>query len=128
MTKKDIEAGDLVLLRDGRVCIVRKEEDGVLLLYGKPYYVSYPAITRINKLDNYNNDLTDGDYHKYDIIAVSKRSGTLFLGNYLIDILLSKVTLSDVFWDWEREKVKEVTMSEVEEKFGCKVKIIKEEN
>lgn len=27
---------------------------------------------------------------------------------------------------WERSEVKEVTMSEVEEKFGCKVKIVKE--
>lgn len=29
---------------------------------------------------------------------------------------------------WEREEVKEVTMSEVEEKFGCKVKIINDKN
>ena len=27
---------------------------------------------------------------------------------------------------WERSEVKEVTMAEVEEKFGCKVKIVKE--
>lgn len=27
---------------------------------------------------------------------------------------------------WKRSEVKEVTMAEVEEKFGCKVKIVKE--
>lgn len=27
---------------------------------------------------------------------------------------------------WERQEIKEVTMAEIEEKFGCKVKIVKE--
>lgn len=126
MTKKDIEVGDLVLLRDGRVCVIRKGYNR-LVLYGKPSD-DYPAITWINTLDDYTDDLTDSDnYHKYDIMAVRK-CWPEYIGVYLIDILLSDVTPDEIAWNWEREEVKEVTMAEVEEKFGCKVKIVKEED
>ena len=59
------------------------------------------------------------------------------------DMILYDLTDKEIFdlWDtitnrmivekraqWERASIKEVTMSEVEEKFGCKVKIINDKN
>jgi len=52
----------------------------------------------------------------YDIIKVYSQAYSFAEGNFFSE---DKVI-------WERSEVKEVTMSEVEEKFGCKVKIIKE--
>ena len=71
-------------------------------------------------LNNFNEDLTmkgQGPSRRdFDIIRVYN----------LIDTLdeISRVNSCNKIW--ERSEVKEVTMAEVEEKFGCKVKIVKE--
>jgi len=135
MTKKDIKEGDLVLLRDGRRCIVMPNTNE-LALYGvlKIHNPFLPDFSNrfgiIAHLNNYyNDDLTpsDGD-SGYTIMAVRENpiSKASILFKMLTNNDIGKKDYYEVSWDWEREEVKEVTMAEVEEKFGCKVKIVKE--
>lgn len=71
-------------------------------------------------LGDFNEDLTmKGQKPKsrdYDIVRVYKPI-------YILDETINPNSCDKV---WERPETKEVTMSEVEEKFGCKVKIVKE--
>lgn len=142
MTKKDIERGDLVLLEDGRVCVVMEDVDNPnkgLTLYGKtksqisfldPSYKF--VLGKIAHLNDYDDDLTSSNksLNDYDIMAVRKSSGNFvrYSVSFIFDALFYSEGYKDIFWDWKREEVKEVTMAEVEEKFGCKVKIVKEES
>lgn len=143
MTKKDIKEGDIVLLKDGRRCIVMPYIDdpnrglalyGILNLYNSflancnpAYKKIFGVIASLNKY--YNDDLTppsDGD-DRYTIMAV--RKNPVESAAYLFEMLTNDSIYKDrYYWDWKREEIKEVTMSEVEEKFGCKVKIVKEED
>lgn len=136
MTKKYIKEGDIVLLKDGRRCIVMPDTDNSnneLALYGilKIYNPFFPDFNNlfgiITHFDYYNDDLmpSDGD-SGYTIMAV--RDNPITTASCLFKILTSNsiVDIDDIIWDWKREEIKEVTMSEVEEKFGCKVKIVKE--
>ena len=68
-------------------------------------------------LCSYDNNLNyTKNNHLLDIVKVYDKVNTLkgIEHNGLLNLL------------WERSEVKEVTMTEVEEKFGCKVKIVKE--
>ena len=71
-------------------------------------------------LDNFNEDLTAKGQtsvsRELDIVRVYNRIDTL-------DEIRRVNSCNKI---WERSEVKEVTMAEVEEKFGCKVKIVKE--
>ena len=64
----------------------------------------------------YNDDLTMSSGANWDIIKVYKEVNNLCFCN---DDVYGALDLL-----WERKPVKEVTMAEVEEKFGCRVKII----
>ena len=64
--------------------------------------------------DNLNCSVDD-DMVEYDIVKVFDKINTFREKNSKYLVLL-----------WDRSEVKEVTMSEIEEKFGCKVKIVKE--
>ena len=70
-------------------------------------------------LNTYNDDLTIKNYYssEYDITKVYPEVITFE------QILLVEQKHKPI---WQRSEVKEVTMAEVEEKFGCKVKIVKE--
>lgn len=137
MTKKDIQRGDLVLLRDGRICVVMYDMDDPnkgLTLYGKigsPF--EFIALGKIKHLDGYYNYLKefDGPLSDYDIMAVRKSSDfglSYSVPLFIFDVLFySEKYERDIIWDWKREEIKEVTMADVEEKFGCKVKIVKGE-
>lgn len=142
MTKKDIKAGDIVLLKDGRRCIVMPntyDSNNELVLYGmadlshtllascNPAFKKiFGVIASFNKY--YNDDLTPSDDDdRYTIMAV--RSNPITSANCLFEMLTNNLIHKDRFyWNWKREEIKEVTMSEVEEEFGCKVKIVKEED
>lgn len=137
MTKKNIGAGDIVLLRDGRRCIVMPDTDdsnNELALYGV-LKISNPFLPDFSKrfgiiahFDYYDDDLTplDGDIG-YTIMAV--RSNPIGSAACLFEMLTNDSIDKDrYYWEWKREEIKEVTMAEVEEKFGCKVKIVKEES
>lgn len=142
MTKKDIKAGDIVLLKDGRRCIVMPDIDDSnngLALYGVlkicPSFLPdfSKRIGIITHLDYYDDDLTHLDgYIGYTIMAF--RDNPIAAASCLFEILTNDTTdkncyyESRYYWDWKREEVKEVTMADVEEKFGCKVKIVKEES
>ena len=64
----------------------------------------------------YNDDLTMNSGANWDIIKVYKEVNNLCFCN---DDVYGALDLL-----WERKPIKEVTMAEVEEKFGCRVKII----
>lgn len=137
MTKKYIKEGDIVLLKDGRRCIVMPNandpNDG-LVLYGV-LNLSNPFLANCNRpfgivscIDSYNDDLTtSGGDDRYTIMAV--RENPIAAASCLFEMLTNDSINEDrYYWDWKREEVKEVTMAEVEKKFGCKVKIVKEED
>ena len=71
----------------------------------------------------YNNALFH-HYDRYDIIKVYKPVDRL--DGFIRQPIDSHITATNSFMTllWERQETKEVTMAEVEEKFGCKVKII----
>lgn len=133
MTKKDIKEGAIVLLKDGRRCIVMPDITDELVLYGL-HNLRNPFCSdcytrpfgKVSRVDNYRDDLTTLDDDVYTIMAV--RSNPITTASSLFKILTSNsIDKDDIIWDWKREEVKEVTIAEVEEKFGCKVKIVKEE-
>lgn len=130
MTKKDIGAGDVVLLRDGRTCMVMpviNDANNKLALYGKRIWIGETAISIIASLDGYTDDLIDPDgLCCLDIIAVRKLAVHPAYPKVVFDILYSRCDPDNICWDWKRGEIKEVTMADVEEKFGCKVKIVKE--
>lgn len=139
MTKEDIKEGDIVLLRDGRRCIIIpyiNDPNNELALYGvlktcNPFLPDFgDRFGVISSFDYYDDDLTpsDGDVG-YTIMAVSHNpiASASCLFKMLTNNDIGKEGYYEVSWDWQREEVKEVTMDEVEKKFGCKVKIVKEE-
>lgn len=101
MKKFDLKNRMVVECRNGEKHIVI--DDKILSSNGCSY------------LSDYNEDLTTKlRLREYDIMKVY---------NKVFCIDLNKITLELL---WERPEVKEVTMSEIEEKFGCKIKIVKE--
>ena len=64
----------------------------------------------------YNDDLTMDSGANWDIVKVYEDVNCL---NFDDDSPFCSLSLL-----WKRDSIKEVTMAEVEEKFGCKVKII----
>lgn len=64
----------------------------------------------------YNDDLTMSSGANWDIIKVYKEVNNLYFCNDDVYGVLDLL--------WERKPIKEVTMAEVEAKFGCRVKII----
>ena len=132
MTKEDIKEGDIVLLRDGRICIVMPDIYNPirgLALYGRYKYTMDREVGKVIAFNEvYNDDLTSLYDRDYNIMAVRKDtySSSSKINSLIFKLLFSLIDPKDITWDWEREEVKEVTMADVEEKFGCKVKIIKE--
>jgi hypothetical protein len=102
--KSDLKNHMVVRLRDGRVGVI----------FGN-YIIT--ASSMIFK-DHYNDDLTMSCSKDMDIVQV-------------FDHLDYSSVLDDSVLIWDRqdeEEIKEVTIAEVEEKFGCKVKIINDKN
>lgn len=64
-------------------------------------------------LDDYKENLTYPKFDNFDIVKVYDQ--VKYINGY------KKINTL-----WERSEVKEVTMTEAEEKFSCKVKIVKE--
>lgn len=100
-TKADLKSGMVVQFRDGAQCLVVDQ-----CFISNRFHVPF---------DNVSDNL-DGRYTTAkDIMRVYEP--IFFLSD------LSEVSTRKILW--ERDESKEVTMSEVEEKFGCKVKIVK---
>ena len=70
-------------------------------------------------LSQYNEELKFYEYNRYDkdwdIIRIYARTS-----------YLPSTTGSHLNKVWERPEIKEITITEIEEKFGCKVKIVNE--
>lgn len=100
-TKSDLKNRMVVECRNGNKYIVI---DGMLL-----------STNDYSWLLSYNENLTmKQGLSEFDIMKVYNRANSLGFNKYMLTLL------------WQRSEVKEVTMAEVEEKFGCKVKIVKE--
>ena len=108
-TKSDLKNRMVVEDRKGRLKIYIDD----ILLGDKTYSL----------IGDYNEDLMYGkrSFSELDIVKVYEQVRVCC---YLYGDNLSNLSLI-----WQREEeVKEVTMAEIEEKFGCKVKIINDKN
>lgn len=111
MTLDDLKTGMIVKIRNGNSYIVMRDfiDDG-----------DVPAGLSCNNkisdtwlsLSRYNQDMTYPKLPSLDIVNVYASS------------VYSADTPTRLLW--ERNEYKEVTMKEIEEKFGCKVKIIED--
>lgn len=112
MTKSELQTGMIVKTRNGRrylVVLNHMSETDVLFKITEEGRLTG---TWLLLTDYHQNLLYNGEYSTdLDIMEI-----------YSTSLLLSYTNLL-----WERQEVKEVTMQEVEEKFGCKVKIINNE-
>lgn len=109
MTLNDLKTGMIVTTRNGNSYIVMRDFLGdISVLAG---ISDNKTISRqwINMIW-YEQDLTCTDISRLDIISVYSSDPC--------DIDIKKGLI------WERKEYKEVTMQEIEEKFGCKVKIV----
>lgn len=111
MKKSDLRSGMVVKVRSGIeyfVVIPDKYDYGTMFLMNKNGLTCNESY--------YEEDLTDeeGD-SDFDIMEVYDAKVTGF--SHAFNNLSSRLI-------WKREEVKEVTMKEVCEKFGCKVKIV----
>ena len=113
MSLDDLKTGMIVKTRDGKYHIIMKDFfDGEDILAG--ISDSKDISNTWSRMSWYNQDMTFPGLPKLDITEV-------WIGNpFCIDVPEKLL--------WQRKEYKEVTLQEVEEKFGCKVKIIQEEN
>lgn len=134
--KELIRSGTVVKFRDGRLAVAMssinpKDDPSTYKFYGLKELISISSVSRggIVRLDDYDDNLdnkeTGGLLSSYDIMAISNAS---FSFKDLMRIMFGFMSEEDICWDWKREDVIEVTMESVEKKFGCRVKIVKEEN
>lgn len=101
-TKADLKPGMVVELRGG----------------GRYLFVNdkFANVHEWTDSKHYNNDLTHPDYEELSIVKVYTSTG------YTLGNMLSKPSLNLI---WERkDDIKEMTVAEIEEKLGYKVKVI----
>lgn len=111
MKLDDLKTGMVVTLRNGASSIVMRDfiNEGDLLVN-----MSENKVIGWLYLNDYTTDMKYKDVDAFDVMQVYRAR---FYGISSKEALL-----------WERkDDYKEVTMQEIEEKFGCKVKIVGEE-
>lgn len=109
MTLDDLKTGMIVKTREGKYHIIMRDFiDQGDILAGLSY--DNRISNSWTSLSNYNQDMTCSGIPSLDIV----------------DVYASSVYSADTPTKllWERKEYKEVTMKEIEEKFGCKVKIV----
>ena len=112
MTLDELKTGMIVETRDGDSYIVMRDFiDCGDILAGLSF--NNKISDTWTSLSNYNQDMTNSRFPHIDIMSV--------YSSYPYSADTSKRLL------WERKEYKEVTMSEIEEMFGCKVKIVEED-
>lgn len=119
-------ANVLAELRTGDIVLSTKGSYG-MVLRGTPsgdivkWYVNSKGkcIDKFRSLNMINSDFTFRFDEENRIVKVWRTKDKHYLG----DKAVTKYTVADRFELIYEDKVKEVTMDEVEEKFGCKVKI-----
>ena len=112
MTLNDLKTGMIVKIRNGEYHIIMRDfiDDGDIL-------AGLSCNNKISdtwtSLSRYNQDMTYPKLSSLDIVNVYASS------------VYSADTPTKLLW--ERKEYKEVTMQEIEEKFGCKIKIVEED-
>lgn len=107
-TKDMLENGMIIKNREGEFRLMLNN-----CLIGEIHY---------GTLDNYSADLRSITNSNFDVMEVYAKI------DVLRDINPNNRATVDKNPIWVREEIKEVTIAEIEEKFGCKVKIIKDKN
>ena len=108
-TKNNLEVGQFVILRDECRFLVLKTEGG-------QYYLSNTESYFVN-LDNFNDDLTNKTCTDSDVMKVCVPSLPDNLCGMLTGFTLGKII-------WEREEVRELTVAQISERLGYKVKVV----
>lgn len=103
-TKDMLENGMIIKNREGEFRLVLNN-----CLIGEIHY---------GTLDDYSTDLRSITSSNFDVMEVYT------MIHVLKDINPNNRVTVDKNPIWVREEIKEVTMAEVEERFGCKVKIV----
>ena len=113
MTLNDLKTGMIVKTRNGEYHIIMRDfiDDGDILA---GLSCNNKILGTWTSLSNYNQDMTHSGVPCLDIMSVYT--------SYPYSADTPKKLL------WERKECKEVTMKEIEEKFGCKVKIVGNED
>lgn len=109
MTLNDLKTGMIVKIREGSSYIIMRDfiDEGDILAGLSCNNVISNTWT---SLSNYNQDMTHSELPNLDIVSVYASP------EYSVDTPTKLL--------WERKEYKEVTIQEIQEKFGCKVKII----
>ena len=109
MTKNDLKNGMVVETKCGErfICI-----DGYLVGEGA-----------FSEFDNYDDNMENNFNKDYDIVKVFNP----YWGSIINVFNKDRDEFYKIFWERDSE-AKEVTMTEIEEKFGCKIKIVKEKS
>ena len=109
MTLNDLKTGMIVKIRNGEYHIIMRDfiDDGDILA---GLSCNNKILGTWTSLSNYNKDMTHSGVPYLDIVSV--------YASYPYSADPPTRLL------WERKEYKEVTMHEIEEKFGCKVKIV----
>lgn len=111
MKKKDIKSGMVVKLRKGCWCLAIMHED--VLIFASKRCVE----ANINNYDEslmHNAIYEPDDFRKFDIVSVGK----VHYGNML------KLNEEEIDIIWERDSPIELTIRDIEEKLGYKIKIV----
>lgn len=127
MNKSELKTGDIVEFRNGTRAILMWDR----FIFKQTNILNGSECMNYEYIFNYDDDLKHkrgGVFLQVTPLDVMKVRHNPFYPIAAINNFLDPDTHL-ILWDWERtEDVKEVTMAEVEKIFGCKVKIVKEEN
>lgn len=121
MKLSDLKTGMIVTLRNGEEYVVFKNFAD--LFTESQAIICNTQIKRWMNISDFSDDMKCTSQflrNNYDIVKVEIPHHPYSFGD--IGYAREKRKLL-----WKEEAVKEVTMAEIEEKFGCKVKIIKED-
>ena len=112
MKLDDLKTGMIVTTRNGDSHIVMRDFVNV-----------GDILASISDNDNITNSYIELSYYKQDM------KNNILSGLDIMSVYTSYLHCIDIPKKllWQREEYKEVTMKEIEEKFGCKVKIVGEE-
>jgi hypothetical protein len=113
MKKLDLKTGMRVTLRNGSVSIVLKECSFYEHKDAYNVYVNKEC-SSWDMFQYWNDDLTGTIYSKYDVMKVEQP-------RHPYEIFKENGTFKTV---WEREELKELTIEEIQQKLGYKIKVV----
>ena len=130
MTKSELKTGMIVTTQDGMEYVVFRN---VQYLFENPFKSHNGEIDDVlvnaqrntwNRLEYYNEDLTYKSDGLTDIFAKRNEIVKVEIPYHPYAFMNIDIEKHRRKLIWKREIVKEITMADVEEQFGCKVKII----